>query len=231
MSNLGSLKTNLLNKYKTGNLAQVYLAKYPIGTDPIIWAKDFLQGITSLEDDADVLWVNRDEKDKEYKVDSSEITAMLKFLNYRPFHLKKKFIFLNDAHLLSTIVSNKLLKVFEELPESFCMMLFAPQEENLLATVESRAINILLPESQSSLNEKEGIQERHYTSALDLIAQLKNSDDQSFEEKKFIENSLNKSLKKGNFEELSLQLENLKHYTISENFNNSKLSRLSLFFN
>lgn len=229
MSNLGNLKTNLLNKYKTGHLAQVYLAKYPESTDPVAWSKDFLKEITPLEDDADVLWVNRGEKENEYKVDSAGIAAMLKFLNYRAFHLKKKFIFINDAHLLSTIVSNKLLKVFEELPENFCMFLFAPQEENLLATVESRAINILLPETYSDL--EENIEERHYSSAIDLVAQLKTSEHQNLEEKKFIEDSLNKSLKKGNFEELSLQLENLKHFSVSENFNNTKLSRLSLFFN
>ena len=194
---LGDLKNNLLKKYESNQLAQVYLAKYPEGTDPIIWAKDFLKEITPLEDDADVLWVFRGEKENEYKVDSTGIEDLLKFLNYRAFHLKKKFIFLNDAHLLSVIVSNKLLKVFEELPENFCLFLFAPKEENLLPTVESRAINILLPTNQSESGQT--LAEAHYTSALDLVAKLKTSEHQALEEKKFIEDSLNKSLKKGNF--------------------------------
>ncbi len=229
MPALGDLKENLLSKYASNQLAQVYLAKYPEGTDPVLWARDFLKEITPLEDDADILWVSRGEKENEYKVDSAGITALLKFLNYRAFHLKKKFIFINDAHLLSVIVSNKLLKVFEELPENFCLFLFAPQEENLLATVESRAIKILLPQNENSTDQ--ALDPSSYTSAIDLVAQLKTSEHQALEEKKFIESSLNKSLKKGDFKDLSDQLENLKHYSQSDNFNNSKVSRLSLFFN
>lgn len=226
---LGDLKKNLLKKYESNQLAQVYLAKYPEGTDPLFWARDLIKEITPLEDDPDVLWVFRGEKENEYKVDSAGIAALLKFLNYRAYHLKKKFIFLNDAHLLSVIVSNKLLKVFEELPENFCLFLFAPKEENLLPTVESRAINILLPANESASGHL--LTEAHYTSAIDLVAKLKTSEHQALEEKKFIEESLNKSLKKGNFTELSEQLENLKHFSQSDNFNNSKVSRLSFFFN
>lgn len=230
MSDLGNLLNNLLKKYQKSSLAQVYLAKYPKNTDPTIWARDLLKHITPLEDHPDVLWVNRGDKENEYKVESAGISAMLKFLNYRPLHLKVKFIFINDAHLLSTIVSNKLLKVFEELPENFCMFLFAPQEDSLLATVESRAINILLPQL-SDLKTSNNIEERHYSSAVDFLGQNKNSEHQEQLEKNFIEKSLDKSLQKGNFQELSEQLENLKHFLESENFNNSKLSRLSLFFN
>ncbi|MBC7712886.1 MAG: hypothetical protein H7177_06080 [Rhizobacter sp.] len=229
MSSLGDLKKNLLKKYDSNQLAQVYLAKYPESTEPEVWAKDFLKSITHLEDDPDVLWVNRGEKENEYKVDSAGIAALLKFLNYRAFHLKKKFIMINDAHLLSTIVSNKLLKVFEELPENFCLFLFAPQEENLLPTVESRAINILLPQTQHDVIDAVNLP--HYNSAIDLVAQLKASEHQMLEEKKFIEESLLKTMKKGNFKELEVALENLKHYSVSDNFNNSKVSRLSLFFN
>lgn len=225
---LGDLKKNLLNKYETNQLAQVYLAKYPEGTDPLAWAKDFLKSITKIEDDADVLWISRGEKENEYKVDSEGIKALQKFINYRAIHLKKKFIFINDAHLLSVIVSNKLLKVFEELPLNFCLFLFAPQEENLLATVESRALNILLPPNGD--NSIIDAPLSHFTSALDLAAQLKTSEHQEMIEKKFIEESLQKSLKNKNFEELCLQLENLKHFSVSDSFNNSKVSRLSLFF-
>ena len=230
MSTLGDLKENLLNKYASNQLAHVYLAKFPKGSDPILWAKELLLNITKIEDDPDVLWIERGEKENEYKVDSNGIKSLLKFLNFRPYHLKKKFIFINDAHLMSTIVSNKLLKVLEELSSNFCLFLFAPQEENLLATVESRAINILLPESRADFSQK-NTNISHFTSALDFMAQLKTSEHQEFLEKKFLEDSLNQSLKNKNFEELSNQLENLKHYQVSDNFNNTKVSRLSLFSN
>lgn len=228
MADLGDLKNILMKKYQDNNLASVYLAKYPDQTNPINWAKDFMLGITPLEDHPDVLWMERAENDNEYKVESPAILALLKFLNYRPFELKKKFIFVNDAHLMSVIVSNKLLKIFEELPENFCLFLFAPQSQNLLPTVESRAIKILMPaDFNQTSDENKDIQ---FNSAMDLVSHLKKSEDDFSEEKNFIENALNKTLTSKNFNECSESLEKLKHYGVSENFNNTKVSRLSMFF-
>lgn len=224
---MDDLSRNLLKKYEQGTLASVYLAKYPEYTNPVSWAQNFLSNITKLADHPDVLWVDRSEEN-EYKVESPGILALLKFLNYRAFELKKKFIFINDAHLLSTIVSNKLLKVFEELPENFCIFLFAPQDQNLLPTVESRAIKVLLPQDLSGVDYDAPLPE--YSSAQDLVASLKKSDDEFLEEKRFIEEALIKTLKSGNFKECTEALENLKQYQTSDAFNNSKLSRLSLFF-
>jgi hypothetical protein len=192
-----------------------------------VWAQNFIKDITKLADHPDILWVERVEEN-EYKVESTGILALNKFLNYRAFELKKKFIFINDAHLMSTIVSNKLLKVFEELPENFCLFLFAPQDQNLLPTVESRAINILLPQDLSGVNYDASLP--NYASAQELVASLKKSDDDYLEEKRFIEESLVKTLKTGNFKDCTEALENLKNYQVSDAFNNSKLSRLSLFF-
>lgn len=221
------LAANLLKKYNQGNLAQVYLAKYPEHTNPVVWAQNFIKDVTKLADHPDILWVERVEEN-EYKVESTGILALNKFLNYRAFELKKKFIFINDAHLMSTIVSNKLLKVFEELPENFCLFLFAPQDQNLLPTVESRAINILLPQDLSGVNYDASLP--NYASAQELVASLKKSDDDYLEEKRFIEESLVKTLTTGNFKDCTEALENLKNYQVSDAFNNSKLSRLSLFF-
>jgi DNA polymerase-3 subunit delta' len=228
MADLGDLKKNLLRKYAQDNLASVYLAKYPESTDPKKWGLDFLSGITKLQDHPDVLWVERDEDENDYKVDSPGVLSLLKFLNYRSFELKKKFIFITDAHLLSVIVSNKLLKIFEELPENFCLFLFCPQGQDLLPTVESRAIKILIPQDFSTTDYDAPLP--HYESVQDLAASLKKSEDEFLEEKKFIEEKLALALKQGNFKELSELLEKLKHYGLSDNFNNSKLSRLSLIF-
>ena len=221
------LAANLLKKYNHDNLAQVYLAKYPEHTNPIIWAQNFIKEITPLADHPDILWIDRGEENL-YKVDSAGILALNKFLNYRTYELKKKFIFINEAHLMSVIVSNKLLKVFEELPENFCLFLFAPQDQNLLPTVESRTIKILLPENLESVNHDELIPE--YASAQELITRLKKSDNDHVEEKNFIEDSLRKTLLNANYSECAQALTNLQHYQVSEDFNNSKLSRLALFF-
>ncbi len=221
------LADNLLKKYHNDNLAQVYLAKYPAHTSPIVWAQNFIKGITPIVDHPDILWIERTEENH-YKVESPGILALNKFLNYRAFELKKKFIFINDAHLMSVIVSNKLLKVFEELPENFCLILFAPQDQNLLPTVESRALKILLPNSlPGELQQSPPI---HYACAQELVASLKKSEDEHFEEKCFIEESLRKTLEKPSYLDCEEALLNLQHYQASSAFNNSKLSRLSLFF-
>lgn len=228
MTDSFDLKKILLKKYQDDNLATVYLAKYPEHTDPKKWALDFLQPITKLADHPDVLWVSRSENENDYKVESKGIASLVKFLNFRAFELKKKFIFLEDAHLLSVIVSNKLLKVFEELPENFCLFLFAPQGQDLLPTVESRAIKVLMPQDPIDFDSHQDVPQ--YQSAQELLASLKKSDDEDLEEKKFIENALDSAIKSGDFKECGRLLENLKHYGVSENFNNAKLSRLALFF-
>lgn len=225
---LGDLKKNLLLKYEKNQLAQVYLARYPKECDPKKWAQDFLKSITTLSDHPDVLWVLREEKENDYKVDSPGIASLLKFLNYRAFELKKKFIFLTDAHLLSTIVSNKLLKTLEEMPENFCLILFAPKDETLLATVESRAIKISLPSSEENLDYDAPPLIFH--SAQELLAELKESEDDLLLEKRFIEEKLKNGLQNAQYKTCDELLDKLKHYSLSESFNNSKLSRLSLFF-
>jgi hypothetical protein len=223
-----TLQELLLDKYQNNLLAQVYLVKYPKNTLPNVWVKEFIHSITTISDDPDILIINIDEKDNAYKVESSGILSLNKFLNFRPIHLKKKFIFINDAHLLGTFVSNKLLKIFEELSTNFCLFLLAPQDETLLPTVESRSINLLIPASEIKISvPNESIV---FDSAIELLASLKNNDNEDQIIKNFIENCLDLSLKRANYQELTEQLINLQHYTVSENFNNSKLSRLSLFF-
>ena len=130
MIDLGDLQKNLVKKYAEGNLGSVYLALYPEQTDPKKWGQELLAQVTRTSDHPDILWVERGEDEKDYKVESPGILALLKFLNYRAYELKKKFIMINDAHLMSVIVSNKLLKVFEELPENFCLFLFSPVNAN-----------------------------------------------------------------------------------------------------
>ena len=142
-----------------------------------------------------------------------------------------KFIFLQDAHLLSDIVANKLLKVFEELPKNFCLFLLTPQDESLLPTVESRAIKINL-NSPISLNIS-AIEQADIDTGLNLneiSSQLKNSEDSHLLEKQFLISKLNQSLSEADFLKCNDLLEKLKHYDASEKFNNQKQSRLALLF-
>jgi DNA polymerase-3 subunit delta' len=231
MSALIDLKKTLLKKYDKDMLAQVYLARYDQCTDPKIWFQEFLAGITKLPDHPDILWVSRDykkdkEQENEYKVDSASIKSLLNFLNFRAYELKKKFIFIEDAHLLSVIVSNKLLKVLEEMPVAFCLFLLAPKQESLLPTVESRAIKILLPKNLEALPAPVP----HFSGAQEAVLELKKAEDPLTMEKSFIENSLQRVIANGDYLAIEAALDNLKMHSVSESFNNSKAARLSPFF-
>ncbi len=221
------LKARLIKKYNDETLAQVYLASYGHEENIQEWVTDFLSPITTLPDHPDVFWVTRSEKENDYKVDSPSIKAMLKFINYRPIELKVRFIFISDAHLLSPIVSNKLLKVLEEMSSLFCLILFTPEGQSLLPTVESRALKIRIKSGRPL----EPVEVIHYESAFDVLADLRSSDDPFFVEKKFIESQLNLLLSKTpTFKQCDEILASLKHYDQSDRFNNAKVSRLSLLF-
>jgi DNA polymerase III delta prime subunit len=219
----------LVKKYANNQLAQVYLASYPLDSGPESWINNFIHNFTKLPDHPDVFFVTRSEKENNYKVDSSSIKDMLKFISYRPIEFKTRFIFFTDAHKMSDIVANKLLKVLEELPPLYCLFLLAPEGQHLLPTVESRAIKVRLPKSKETFAEVKDTP--NFESVNELVQYLKVSEDPFFDEKKFIEQAISLMLSKSSsFEQYNEMLANLKHYLDSELYNNSKASRLSLIF-
>lgn len=231
---LDNLQKLLFSKYLAGNLAAVYLAKFDsTNIDPEIWVKEFLTQYSLLDDHPDVLKINKTEKENEYKVDSASIKNFLKFLNYRPIQLKKKFIFLFDAQDLSVIVSNKLLKIFEELGTDFCLILLAPNNTQLLPTVESRAIKLQIPNAQDVSEQATNLQ--RINTPADLINALKTSSAANNDEKKFIEHLISEYLDSSaptleSYKNIDSLLRKLENYETSGSFNNSKLSRLTTLF-
>ncbi|NOT78099.1 MAG: hypothetical protein HOP07_03745 [Bacteriovoracaceae bacterium] len=233
MNQQHKLSNVLLKKYHESNLASVYLARYKDQEALKYFNSEFVKKITPLEDHPDILWVTLTDKEQSYKVESLGIKALLKFINYRPFSLRVKFIFLQDAHLLSDIVANKLLKVFEELPKDFCLFLLTPQDETLLATVESRAIKINLTSPISpiiSVSEQADNDTNQNLNLNEMSSLLKNSEDSHLLEKQFLVSKLNHSLSEADYLKCNDVLEKLKHYDASEKFNNQKQSRLALLF-
>lgn len=221
----------LLKKYQEKTLASLYLVNYaPQATDPLIWVENFIKELTPLSDHPDILKVFKDEKSNEYRVDSPAIKNFLKFINYRPLKLQKKFIFLFDAHDLSVIVSNKLLKVFEELGSDYCLILLAPDNSPILPTVLSRAIKLQI-KGISELNASSLINFNDILTPQELMAALKQGGDL---EKKFIEHAIKQCLAQSkspeSYKDLETLLDILKDYEIRSAFNNSKLSNLSSFF-
>ncbi|MBP9680399.1 MAG: hypothetical protein KBD76_03250 [Bacteriovorax sp.] len=231
------LITTLFHKYQDGLLASLYLLTYQANTlSPEEWVESFIKKITPLADHPDILKVHKDDKSNEYKVDSPAIKSFLHFIHYRPLKLPKKFIFIFDAQDLSVIVSNKLLKVFEELGSEYCLFLLAPHDSSILPTVASRAVKLKI----TSLEGKQtsptfGL---NIQNPQDLIQQLKAAKEASaHEEKAFIESKISEHLTtvasrapNDSFQSLSDLLDALSAYEKSSAFNNSKVSRLSVFF-
>lgn len=230
---LDPVQTALLKKLSENELASLYLLTYNSETtDPVSWATQFQKEMTPLSDHPDILRMNKGAKENEYKVDSGAIKEFLAFISTRPLQLSRKFIFLFDAQDLSIIVSNKLLKVFEELGQQYCLILFAPRNAPLLETVLSRAVKLIIPDPSGKENaavtanlEFSGIQ-----NPQDLLAYIKESDDELIVEKKFIEHAINQCLARGDFQEIDGLLYQLKEFEKRSAFNNSRLSRLSPFF-
>lgn len=230
---LDLVQTALLKKVQENGLASLYLLTYNSETtDPVSWADHFQKEITPLNDHPDILRMNKGAKENEYKVDSQAIKEFLAFISTRPLQLSRKYIFLFDAQDLSVIVSNKLLKVFEELGQHYCLMMFAPRNAPLLETVLSRAVKLTIPDPKGGEIDLTGAQLDFSTvqSPQDLMAFIKESDDELLVEKKFIEHAINQCLSRGDFRELDGLLLQLKEYEKRLAFNNSRLSRLSAFF-
>jgi DNA polymerase III subunit delta' len=103
---------------------------------------------------ADILWVNKtSEKGKAYRVQDKDFDEMFKFLDFKPLNLSKRFIFIKDAHLLSYIISNKLLKTLEEPNQNAVIIFLAPQDSPFIPTVISRArLWNIKPKDQSKDN-------------------------------------------------------------------------------
>lgn len=228
---LSPLQTILYKKYQEKNLASLYIGNYNSNDlDPEIWVNEFISQFTTLEDHPDILKINKASTESEYKVDSKSIREFLKFINYKPLQLEKKFIFLFDAHDISLILSNKLLKVFEELSSHFCLFLMVPDNAYLLPTVLSRAIKLQIGESkkdQAPLDQLKAI-----STPSELMTLLK---DGPQIEKKFIEEAISRCLAHSKsspefYLELDSLMKTLFENEMASNFNNSKSGRLTRFF-
>lgn len=224
-----SFEEILFKKYLSDSLAGVYLVKYHSLEDFSAWHEKFTHLLTPIANHPDIIWIERDMKDKterenEYKVDSKAILSLIQTIDFLPVSLKQKIIFIKDAHLISELTSNKLLKTFEELPNFVTIFLCAPHDENLLQTVESRSININLPQNkkQIPLNWDE------FESLNEVINHLKKSEDEYALTKEFIDSEISKSLLNSDYSKISQLLDNLKHFDQSQRYNNLKSAGLSL---
>jgi hypothetical protein len=153
------LQERLLARARENRLGHFYIfnGRGGLGDPQADWAEQFIRRFWSeienhavlpkqLRDDADLLWlrppVDSDGDAKDYRVE--DFDPLWRFLPYRALRGGRRFVVVEDAHRVSVVVANKLLKTLEE-PEGLLTHLWLnPSGQPLLPTIESRAINLSL---------------------------------------------------------------------------------------
>lgn len=180
-------------KYENDNLAHLYILEPNISINPaesLEWTISCLEQVLGLtksriENSEDILILNPSEA-KSYTVD--HCSEIFKFTSFAPQTLKRKFLILNETHKLSTTVSNKLLKTFEEPPVPLTIFLMNENKSKILETIRSRAIKlrITLPkdtranpliefinkDSQTSFEDFDKFYQDNYSNLSDCIKDL-----------------------------------------------------------
>lgn len=153
------IKNILTNKAKLNEMAHFYIiepnkADYQNFCND--WLHDILQAISSLssktaiENHQDILTITPEKDAKQYN--KNNLQEIFDFINYKAITLDQKFIIIPQAHKLSEINSNKLLKTLEEPPIKLTVFLINPHKTNILPTISSRAVQLklLMPTEESS---------------------------------------------------------------------------------
>ena len=225
----------LVKKFKEGTLAPLYILYHDNNFNESSWIDEFTQKVTQLKEHPDVVILEREEKENQYKVNSSATLKLNQELLTNPIQLTKKLIFITSAHDLSDIVANKLLKVFEELSHKFCIFLVCPENAAILPTVLSRSVKLNL-ESPNSQNESQTQDSIQISSPFELSRFLKQNPVTAKNiEKKFIEQKIDEVLASAkndldSFANLDSTLIHLEQLENQSNFNNSKLHIITPFF-
>ena len=218
----------LKKRYNESRLANLYTLQYDSHlTNPDLWVSEFLATISSepfhSNDHPDVLSIKRLEEENDYKVDGANWTFFHSFIQYKPLKLKNKFVFIHDADRLSDILSNKLLKTFEDTPKELTIFLFLKDQRNLLATIASRSIQLKIQHEHHTLKKVPVI---NLDNPIKIIDEMKSNDDG---EAIFINNVIDQILAQNpSYEQISKTLEEIKSFEKCGEFNNSLLSRIAL---
>ncbi len=113
-----------------------------------------------LRGDADLLWLAppRDEnKTSDYRLEDFE--ALWRFLPYKGLAARRRFVVVEEAQRVGTVVANKLLKTLEEPEGELSFLWLNPAGQKLLPTIESRAVALPLSWHGGITPPSEGFQE------------------------------------------------------------------------
>lgn len=160
MSN-NSISDKLLSLWANNKLAHFYIIQpSPMQQNPREFSREFMNSLlakiiaeekkipiadarSKLElGISDILQICKEDENENYSVNDEQFSAFFRFQNFRPLELKQRFITIDDAHSITNILSNKLLKTLEEPAPNTTIFLIDPYRKKILPTIESRAIYI-----------------------------------------------------------------------------------------
>lgn len=158
MSHNQTLQQILINKWDNRTLSHFYIFRTrPSETARSLlndMTKEFLSTVLAKEKNItvessyniingghpDILYIDENERAKNYTLNDEAITDFLKFHTYGNFEMKHRFAIINDATFLSEVILNKFLKTLEEPSKNTTIIFLEPTGVRLLPTIESRAI-------------------------------------------------------------------------------------------
>lgn len=151
------LSNLLLSRFHAGNLAHFYILKSENGLEfsLLLLSKMVASALKITPESAkkrienghpDTLFIPalNAKQSEDHNFKSDEFKDFFDFLDYRSIELPWRFIVVNNAHKISTIIANKLLKSLEAPTPKTTIFFINPTGKNLLKTIESRAITLTL---------------------------------------------------------------------------------------
>lgn len=181
-----------------------------------------------------------------YSIKNNDFSDFFDFLKSRPLVLDKKFIVIKEAHKVSEILWNKLLKSLEEPEVSVTIFLINNKKVDLLPTITSRTIKITLYPHNKDLN--------HSKNIYDFLESLKLGDDfttksfsylvsnfnltklqldlkaRDFDEMTFLKLCHQYAALAANYEQSCEFIKIMENYQIFKNYNNSLYSRMGYLY-
>lgn len=176
MINLADL---LFRRFKKKRLAHFYIVNAPSSIErPEDFLKNWVNGLLTQvlmdsrnfsEHDAervlelghsDILVIEKETPETGYKVE--DFNEFIRFQNFNNFELPHRFVVIHNAHNISEIISNKLLKTLEEPQDGTTILFLNPTNKHFIQTIESRAITLSL-----FTNEKRIVASKEFVSDSD----------------------------------------------------------------
>lgn len=151
---MDQIQNNILKKALSNKLGHFFIVNPPGRAKKpkealMKWASEVISAYfqqnncatQELRNNEDILIIDDEMAAKKF-YEKTFVDQIGQFLSHKPIRADRKFIIIEDLTKMSTIHSNKLLKIFEEPPVNASIFLLNPSLAKPLATISSRAVSL-----------------------------------------------------------------------------------------